>query len=244
MKLVGLTGGIASGKSTVSRLLHEQGIPIIDADKIARLVVEPGQPANKLIRKHFGPDVFLPDGNLDRPKLGQVIFSDPAKRRLLNQCTHPAVRKEMLKQAFFHWLRGADVVVLDVPLLFEAGMDKIVGTTVVVYCSEVLQLQRLMRRDSIDEEAATQRIRAQMALSDKVARADIVLDNSSDLVQLQTQVKNLVRRIRPSTAMWLLEYAGPPAFLFGLAISAKLFLPRLLSYLGNWVVERRATITR
>ena len=121
------------GKSTVSRLLQEQSIPIIDADKIARKVVEPGQSANRLIRKHFGDEVFLPNGEINRPKLGEVIFSDPAKRKILNQCTHPAVRIEMLRQAFFHWLKGADVVVLDVPLLLESGMDKLVGTTVVVY---------------------------------------------------------------------------------------------------------------
>ncbi|KAI8081623.1 dephospho-CoA kinase [Halteromyces radiatus] len=211
MKLVGLTGGIASGKSTVSKLLQEQHIPIIDADKIARQVVEPGRWANKLIRKHFGDEVFLPDGNLNRAKLGEVVFADPAKRKVLNSCTHPAIRLEMFKQVVYHWITGAKVVILDVPLLFESKLDRFVGTTVVVYCSEILQLQRLVKRDGLDEELATQRMRAQTPLSEKVELADIVIDNSSDLSQLSIQVKNLIKKITPSTTTWLLEYIGPPA---------------------------------
>ncbi|KAI7851880.1 dephospho-CoA kinase [Circinella umbellata] len=241
MKLVGLTGGIASGKSTVSRLLQERNIPIIDADKIARKVVEPGQSANRLIRKHFGDEVFLPNGEINRPKLGEVIFADPDKRKILNQCTHPAVRIEMLRQAFFYWIKGADVVVLDVPLLLESGMDKLVGTTVVVYCSEVLQLQRLMNRDGLSEDAATQRIRAQMPLSDKVKRADVVLDNSTNIAQLETQVKNLISRIKPSPITWLLEYAGPPAILVGALVAIKMYAPHLLLSLGNWIAKQRSS---
>ncbi|KAI8332413.1 dephospho-CoA kinase [Chlamydoabsidia padenii] len=210
MKLVGLTGGIASGKSTVSRLLQEQQIPIIDADKIARDVVEPGRRANRQIREYFGDQVFLSDGHLNRPKLGEIIFADPAKRKLLNSCVHPAVRLEMLKQVISHWISGAKVIVLDVPLLFESKLDRFVGTTVVVYCSEVLQLQRLMKRDGLDETLATQRMRAQTPLSEKVDLADIVIDNSSDLSQLAIQVKNLVKRITPSYTTWLMEYLGPP----------------------------------
>lgn len=121
------------GKSTVSRLLQEQQIPIIDADKIARQVVEPGRRSNKLIRKYFGDEVFLPDGNINRPKLGEIIFSDPEKRKILNSCTHPYVRLEMLKQVFYYWMIGSKLVVLDVPLLFESKLDRFVGTTVVVY---------------------------------------------------------------------------------------------------------------
>lgn len=121
------------GKSTVSRLLAEQGIPIIDADKIAREIVEPGRKANQLIRQHFGDDVFLPDGYLDRPKLGQIIFQDPEKRKILNHCTHPYVRWEMAKQAFLYWINGADIVIFDVPLLIESNLDRFMSTTVVVF---------------------------------------------------------------------------------------------------------------
>lgn len=121
------------GKSTVSRLLAEQGLPIIDADKIAREIVEPGRKANQLIRQHFGDEVFLPDGYLDRPKLGQIIFQDPEKRKILNHCTHPYVRWEMAKQAFLYWIKGADVLIFDVPLLIESKLDRFMGTTVVVF---------------------------------------------------------------------------------------------------------------
>ncbi|ORZ17041.1 dephospho-CoA kinase [Absidia repens] len=216
MKLVGLTGGIASGKSTVSRLLQEQQIPIIDADKIARQVVEPGRRANRQIREHFGDEVFLPDGNLNRAKLGEIVFADPSKRKILNGYTHPAIRLEMLKQVLYQWLLGTKMVVLDVPLLFESKLDRFVGTTVVVYCSEVLQLQRLIKRDGLDETLATQRMRAQSPLSEKVELADIVIDNSSDLTQLTSQVKNLVRQITPGTGIWLLEYLGPQVLFAGL----------------------------
>ncbi|KAI8075821.1 dephospho-CoA kinase [Gilbertella persicaria] len=133
MKLIGLTGGIATGKSTVSRLLTEQHIPIIDADKIARDVVAPGRKANQLIRQHFGDEVFLPDGHIDRPKLGQIIFQDPEKRKILNRCTHPYVRLEMVKQALLYWIKGADVVVFDVPLLIESKLDRFMSTNVVVF---------------------------------------------------------------------------------------------------------------
>lgn len=124
---------LKKGKSTVSRLLAEQGLPIIDADKIAREIVEPGRKANQLIRQHFGDEVFLEDGFLDRPKLGQIIFQDPEKRKILNRCTHPYVRWEMAKQAFLYWIKGADVVIFDVPLLIESKLDRFMSMTVVVY---------------------------------------------------------------------------------------------------------------
>lgn len=126
------------GKSTVSKLLVEQNIPIIDADKIAREIVEPGRKANQLIRQHFGDEVFLPDGHIDRPKLGQIIFQDPEKRKILNHCTHPYVRLEMAKQAFYYWIKGADIVIFDVPLLIESKLDRFMSTTVVVFWWEKL----------------------------------------------------------------------------------------------------------
>ncbi|KAG0172640.1 hypothetical protein DFQ28_003107 [Apophysomyces sp. BC1034] len=237
MKLVGLTGGIASGKSTVSRLLQEQHVPVIDADKIARDIVQPGRRANKLIRKHFGDDVFLLDGNIDRPKLGEAIFQDSAKRKILNQCTHPYIRIEMLKQVFLYWLKGADMVVLDVPLLFEASFDKLMGTTVVVYCSELLQLQRIMKRDGFSEEVAQQRIRAQLSLREKVDRADIVIDNSSDISQLELQVGQMIKKVKPSMGTWLLEYAGPPALFAALFVVVRQYTPPAVAYLSSHVLQ-------
>ncbi|KAI8580710.1 hypothetical protein K450DRAFT_235587 [Umbelopsis ramanniana AG] len=213
MKLIGLTGGIGSGKSTVSRIIAEQNVPIIDADLIARQVVEPGRRAYKLIRKHFGDEVLNADGTIDRPKLGAIIFGDSDKRKVLNSCVHPYVRLEMFKQVFWHWMTGKKLVFLDVPLLFESKLDKFVNTTVVVFCSELLQLQRIVKRDNMTEEAATQRIRSQMPLSEKVKLANIVLDNSSDVDQLKIQVKNLVRRLTPPVSSWLLGWIVPPVAL-------------------------------
>jgi dephospho-CoA kinase len=239
MKLIGLTGGISTGKSTVSALLKEQNIPIIDADKIARDIVEPGRKANQLIRQHFGDEVFLPDGHLDRPKLGQIIFQDPEKRKILNRCTHPYVRLEMLKQAFIYWIQGADLVIFDVPLLIESKLDRFMSTTVVVYCSDVLQLQRLRRRDNLSEEQALQRMKAQMPMTDKVAKADIVLDNSSDLLQLEIQVKNMTKKLKPSTFTWLFEYAGPPVALVLLSVLVKQYAPTLLNTIGDSIATLR-----
>ncbi|CAO3618742.1 unnamed protein product [Cunninghamella echinulata] len=127
----------------------------------------------------------------------------------------------MVKQVFYHWMTGAKVVVLDVPLLFESKLDRFVGITVVVFCSEILQLQRLMKRDGLDEEAATKRLRAQTPLSEKVELADIVLDNSSDLSQLTVQVKNLVKKVTPGTLTWLFEYIGPPVIIAGIVVVLK-----------------------
>ncbi|KAI7901302.1 dephospho-CoA kinase [Cokeromyces recurvatus] len=237
MKLIGLTGGIATGKSTVSRLLVEQNIPIIDADKIARDIVEPGRKANQLIRQHFGDDVFLPDGHIDRPKLGQIIFQDPEKRKILNHCTHPYVRLEMLKEAFFYWLKGADMVVFDVPLLIESKLDRFMNTNVVVFCSDILQLQRLRKRDNLSEEQALQRIKAQMPISEKVAKADIVLDNSSNIQQLEIQVKNMIEKLRPSRLTWLFEWAGPPTALILLSVLIKQYTPSLFSVINDCIAS-------
>ncbi|KAI8636433.1 dephospho-CoA kinase [Parasitella parasitica] len=233
MKLIGLTGGISTGKSTVSVMLSEHNIPIIDADKIARDIVEPGRKANQLIRQHFGDQVFLPNGHLDRPKLGQIVFQDAEKRKILNRCTHPYVRLEMLKQAFIYWIKGANMVVFDVPLLIESKLDRFMSTTVVVYCSDVLQLQRLRKRDNLSEEQALQRMKAQMPMSEKVAKADIVLDNSSDLNQLEIQVNNMIKKLKPSTFTWLFEYAGPPVALVLLSVLAKQYAPTLLRTIGD-----------
>ncbi|KAI8978028.1 dephospho-CoA kinase [Pilobolus umbonatus] len=227
MKLVGLTGGISTGKSTVSQLLAKEGIPVIDADKIAREIVEPGKKANQLIRRHFGDEVFLPDGNIDRPKLGTIIFEDPNKRKILNKCTHPYVRMEMVKQAFLYWLKGADMVVLDVPLLIESHLDRFVGVVVVVYCSDMLQLQRLRKRDNISEEVAMHRIKAQMPMADKIEKADIIIDNSTDLIQLEQQVKRMVKKVRPSTITWFIEYMAPPVIV-SVMVYAAAYLCKLI----------------
>ena len=131
--VVGLTGGIATGKSTVSNLLRARGVPLIDADLIARQVVEPGTPAIAKIQAYFGDGVIQPDGTLDRKKLGMIIFNDEEKRRKLNGIVHPAVRSAMLWEVLGYWIRGNKYCVLDVPLLIEGSLYKMVGKVVVVY---------------------------------------------------------------------------------------------------------------
>ncbi|KAJ2924636.1 hypothetical protein H1R20_g12469, partial [Candolleomyces eurysporus] len=184
MLVVGLTGGIATGKSTVSTLLKSRGIPIVDADIIARQVVEPGTPALAKIEAHFGLQVIQADGSLDRKQLGSIIFNDAAQRAKLNAIVHPAVRKAMGWEVVRHWFKGEKICVMDVPLLIEGPLHKMVGKVVVVYCSEEIQLQRLIQRDNSTREDALSRLRSQMPIADKVAYADVVLDNSGGWMDL------------------------------------------------------------
>ncbi|KJA28296.1 hypothetical protein HYPSUDRAFT_692004 [Hypholoma sublateritium FD-334 SS-4] len=211
MLVIGLTGGIATGKSTVSSLLKASNIPIVDADVIARQVVEPGTPALAKIRKAFGDEVLLPNGGLDRKKLGSIIFNDDTKRRQLNKIVHPAVRKAMLWQVLGFWLRGYKYCVMDVPLLIEGGLWQWAGLVVVVYCSDSLQLQRLIERDSSSEEDARSRLNSQLPISEKVQYADIVIDNSGSKQELQAHVDDLIRRLEKQAGWsWRLSWLIPP----------------------------------
>ncbi|KAK1863188.1 hypothetical protein I4F81_005749 [Pyropia yezoensis] len=183
--VVGLTGGIASGKSTVSRrLAAHHGIPVIDADAIAREVVAPGQPALWLIRRAFGPSVIAADGRLDRPRLGALVFGDPAARRRLDRITHPFIIATMAWRLGVALLvRRAPVVVLDTPLLFET--------------------RNLLPLWALTETQANERIAAQMALEDKAAMADFVVDNSGIEDRLPEQVDHFVAAVRNRVPSWL-----------------------------------------
>ena len=143
--VVGLTGGIATGKSTVSAQLKSFGIPIVDADLIARQVVEPGTPALKAIVAHFGEDILLPDGYLNRPKLGSIVFNDEAQRKKLNGIVHPAVWRAMFYAVVGYWVRGHNVCILDTPLLIEGGLWKWMGKVVVVYWYALLLSRDILR---------------------------------------------------------------------------------------------------
>ena len=177
--LVGLTGGVGTGKSMVSRMFRELGCLIIDADLLAREVVEPGEPAYDKIVAEFGKQILEADGRIDRKKLGALVFADPAKQKRLEEFTHPEIRQrqagilaELMTEAF------EGIVIFDAALLVEAGGAKNMDRLVVVYASEPVQLRRLALRDDISPAEASEKIRSQMPLSLKVKQAHYVVDNS------------------------------------------------------------------
>ena len=186
--VIGLTGGIASGKSTVSNMLKEMAIPVIDADVEARLAVEKGEPAYQKIIAEFGDDILLPSGEIDRVKLGSIIFHNAEKRQLLNGIVHPEVRKRMNNQVEAARARGEQVIVLDIPLLFESKLTHMVEKTIVVYVDRDIQLKRLMERNALSHEDAEARIKSQMPLSDKVPLADAVINNNGAIEDTKKQV--------------------------------------------------------
>ncbi|TFK46705.1 CoaE-domain-containing protein [Heliocybe sulcata] len=211
MLVVGLTGGIATGKSTVSALLKSHNIPLIDADVLAREVVLPGTSAHKQIVEYFGPDVLQEDGTLDRPKLGSIVFNDEVKRRKLNSIVHPAVRWAMFWAVVQCWIKGQKLCVVDVPLLIESGIHKWVGKVVVVYCSAEIQLQRLMKRDNSSREAAMSRLNAQLPITEKLDYADQVIDNSGTVQELEEQVVSFIKRLhREVSWTWRIDWLLPP----------------------------------
>ncbi|TCD67046.1 hypothetical protein EIP91_000608 [Steccherinum ochraceum] len=233
-----LTGGIATGKSTVSTLLKAHNIPIIDADLLARQVVQPGTPALARIVQVFGEDILLPDGYLNRPKLGSIVFTDEKKRKILNGIVHPAVRKAMFWEVVRCWLRGERVCVLDVPLLVEGGLWKLVGKVIVVYCSSEIQLQRLMKRDGSSREDASSRLNSQIPIADKLQYADIVLDNSGSPQDLDSQIDSLIRKLHTQAGWsWRVSWLFPP---YGLFSAASMLLWRLLRSKRRTAKQRRA----
>lgn len=191
---IGLTGGIATGKSTVARLLTERGAILIDLDGIAREVVEPGQPSLDRIAERFGQAVLNENGTLDRKKLGSIVFADPEERKALEQILHPAIRAVMKERMAFH--ETADphkLVVVDVPLLFESKLESYFQEIMVVYVPGDEQLERLMKRDNLSEEEAKKRLEAQMDIEDKKKRADILIDNSGSLACTEQQIERFWR---------------------------------------------------
>lgn len=196
MRVVGLTGGIASGKSTVARMFQKAGAVIIDADRIARQVVAPGLPAWHEIRQAFGPTVLLPDGTIDREALGRLVFADPDKRRQLERIVHPRVGEEMATHMADAEQTDPDaVVLLDIPLLFETNRTQGLSDIIVVWLPEALQRRRLMERDGLSETDARARMNAQLPLAEKRRRATIVIDNSGAMADTAKQVHAIYRRL-------------------------------------------------
>jgi dephospho-CoA kinase len=191
-QIIGITGGIASGKSTVSLYLQELGFTIVDADLASRAVVEPGEEAYHQVVKAFGEDILLTDGNIDRVKLGSIIFNDQEKRLLLNGIVHPAVRNWMRLKTEAALSSGEETVFMDIPLLFESKLTFMVDKTLLIYVDEQVQLERLMNRNGLSETEALARINSQMPLADKKALADAVIDNNGDVNETKRQVKAIL----------------------------------------------------
>ena len=193
MLKVGLTGGIGAGKSEVSRLLGSYGAVVVDSDLIAREVVAPGTPGLAAVAAEFGPELLLPDGSLDRPGLGAIVFSDPDRLAALNAIVHPLVRArsaELEAQA-----GPADVVVNDVPLLAENGLAPLFDLVVVVDAADETRVRRLVGRRGMAEDEARARLAAQASRADRLAVADVVLDNEGPLEQLEPQVRTLWQQL-------------------------------------------------
>lgn len=191
-QIIGITGGIASGKSSVSLYIQELGFTIVDADVASRAVVEPGEEAYHQVVKAFGEDILLVDGNIDRVKLGSIIFHDQEKRLLLNSIVHPAVRNWMRLKTEKALAAGEETVFMDIPLLFESKLTFMVEKTLLVYVDERVQLERLMNRNGLSETDALARIHSQMPLADKKVLADAVIDNNGNLKETKRQVKTVL----------------------------------------------------
>jgi dephospho-CoA kinase len=186
--IIGLTGGIASGKSTVARMLLDMNIPVIDADVEARKVVEKGQKAYVRIIETFGSEILTAAGDIDRVKLGSIVFHDEDKRHQLNAIVHPAVRESMNAEKAKYVILGNSVVVLDIPLLFESKLTHMVDKTILIYVDAEIQLNRLMSRNQLVESEAMARIKSQMPLIEKIKLADAVIDNNGTINDTETQL--------------------------------------------------------
>lgn len=188
--IIGLTGGIATGKSTVSDILKDLNIEVIDADKIAHNVLE-YEDVKKKIKDVFGDEVINKNGEVDRKRLGKIVFEDNKKLKKLESITHPKILEiidNKIKKA------KSELVVLDAPLLFETNLDEKVDETWVIYASEEIQIKRLKKRDGLNKKEALDRIKAQMDLEKKAKKADVVINNEGTIEELKNKVKNLIRK--------------------------------------------------
>ena len=195
--VLGVTGGIASGKTTVSAILEELGAPLIDFDVLARQVVEPGKPALKLIVDYFGKVILQADGALDRKKLAGIVFSDSEKRQKLESFTHTAIFKEYLNQVSVIAAGKPDAVIqVAVPLLFELNLQSSFDKVLVVYVSPGRQVERLVARDGVSRDAAARILKSQLPIDEKVAPADYVINNEGSMEKTRRQVEALWEKLQ------------------------------------------------
>lgn len=191
MLTVGLTGGISSGKSTITSWFLEKGIIVLDADEIVRQLQKPGSPLLNDLAREFGSNVILETGELARDVLGSIIFHDEVAKQKLNDMIHPLVKKKLVEGIEQAKACGEQLVILDVPLLFESGFESLVDETLVIYVSRDIQVKRLMQRDQIDEDYALAKINSQMSLEKKRDRADYVINNEHSIRELRTQFEQM-----------------------------------------------------
>ena len=196
MRVVGLTGGIASGKTTFAAALRARGVPVIDADALARAAVAPGSFALAEIARAFGPDVLAADGTLDRRRMADIVFADPDARRRLETITHPAVRRAMAEETARLAAAGHELVFYDTPLLFEVGLDRTLDSVAVVWAPPDVQRARLAARDGLGLAEADARLAAQLPIDEKAARADFVVENAGPAPELAAKADRLLADLR------------------------------------------------
>jgi dephospho-CoA kinase len=196
VRLVGLTGGIASGKTTFAGALRARGVPVVDADALSRAAVAPGTPALAEIVRVFGTGVLAPDGALDRKRVAAIVFADPAARRRLEAVIHPAVRAAMAAETARLAAEGHPLAFYDTPLLYEVGLEALLDSVVVVWAPLHVQRDRLVLRDGLTPDEADARLAAQLPLDEKAARADFVVDNVGPPEALMPKAERLLADLR------------------------------------------------
>ena len=196
MKLIGLTGGAGSGKSTVAEMFRELGAAVVDADEATHAVYAPGTPGFEAVVREFGEE-FVRNGEIDRKKLGEVVFNEPAERRRLNAIVHPLVRQWMAERTAEAVEGGAEVVVQDVPLLFENSLQGLFSGTVLVYARPAIQVRRLIEERGLSAARADAVLAAQMPIDEKRPLADFVIDNNGSLDETRRQVEEVWATVRP-----------------------------------------------
>lgn len=247
MLVIGLTGGIACGKSTVSnRLKTHYRIPVIDADLIAKQVMEPGQSAYNKVLDYFSDKVknlIFEDKSLNRAALGAYIFANPDERKVLNGIVHPEVRHKIILKILACYLRFHSMCILDVPLLFEAKLDVICGVTVSVVCDRNIQLKRLIARNpELTQKLANDRIDSQINMEDRIAKSDYVIENSGDIKELFGNIEGFVGYVKPSSITVWLEYFPPYGFIAALSVILSRYLKQRWS--SKFKDENSSLLTR
>lgn len=197
MKIIGLTGGIATGKSTVSNIFVKSGIPVIDADKIAKEAVLPNTLGWKKLIYHFGENILLAnDNHIDREKLGKIIFENELERHYLNEILHPIIRAEMAKKATFYKECGYKFIVIDIPLLYETRDPSTFDLILVVYAREEIQIERLITRNSYSKQDAINRVKSQYPIEEKAKLADIVINNEGSIEETTQQTNDFIEKMK------------------------------------------------